>query len=70
MDELSRPVAGSCRLAESKHNICAACLTIESKRRVATPSIATFFRVLAEIEHQLGEQRKVVPIRSTGHDNS
>ena len=47
------PAAVRRRLAESKHNICAACLTIEAKRRAATPSIATFLRVLAEIEHQI-----------------
>jgi hypothetical protein len=48
------PAAVRRRLAESRHNICAASLTIEAKRRVATPMIATFLRVLAEIEHQLG----------------
>jgi hypothetical protein len=47
------PAAVRRRLAESRHNICAACLTLEAKRRAATPNIATFLRVLAEIEHQI-----------------
>jgi hypothetical protein len=41
------------RLAESRHNICAACLTIETERRATKPKVATFLRVLAEIERQL-----------------
>ena len=41
------------RLAQSRHNVCAACLTEEAERREPKPSIATFVRVLVEIEHQL-----------------
>jgi len=41
------------RLAQSRHNVCAACLTEEAERREPKPSVATFIRVLGEIEHQL-----------------
>jgi hypothetical protein len=41
------------RLAESRHNVCAACLTIEVENRERRPSVATFFRVLSDIERQL-----------------
>jgi hypothetical protein len=50
-DRLPAPVRR--RLAESGYNICAACLTIEAERQEARPSIATFLRVLVEIERQL-----------------
>jgi hypothetical protein len=50
-DRLPAPVRH--RLAGNKHNICAACLTIEARNREPTPSVATFLRVLAEIERQL-----------------
>jgi hypothetical protein len=41
------------RLAESRHNVCAACLTEEAERQEPRPSVATFIRVLVEIELQL-----------------
>jgi hypothetical protein len=52
-DRLPAPVRH--RLAQSRHNICAACLTEEACRREPRPSIATFIRVLTEIERQLDD---------------
>jgi hypothetical protein len=42
-----------CLIAQSRHNICAACLTEEAWRREPRPRVATFIRVLLEIERQL-----------------
>jgi hypothetical protein len=50
-DRLPAPIRR--RLAGSRHNICAACLTIEAERRETRPSISTFLSVLVEIERQL-----------------
>jgi hypothetical protein len=50
-DQLPAPIRH--RLAASRHNICAACLTIEAERRKRPPSVATFICVLVEIERQL-----------------
>jgi hypothetical protein len=52
-DQLPAPIRR--RLAVSHHNVCAACLTIEAERREPRPSVATFIRVLIEIERQLDE---------------
>ena len=41
------------RLAESRYNVCAACLTEEAERREPKPSVAAFIRALVEIERQL-----------------
>ena len=55
-DRLPPPVRR--RLADSRHNICAACMT-EEARAAATaqglrrPSIAIFFAAIAAIERQL-----------------
>jgi hypothetical protein len=50
-DRLPAPVRH--RLAQRRHNICAACLTEEAWRREPRPRVATFIRVLLEIERQL-----------------
>jgi hypothetical protein len=55
-DQLPAPVRR--RLAASHHNVCAACLTIEAERREPKPSVATFIRVLVEIERQLDAPSK------------
>jgi hypothetical protein len=52
-DRLPAPVRQL--LAESRHNICAACLRAEAARRQPNPDVATFICVLGEIEDQLDE---------------
>ena len=47
------PAAVRRRLAASRHNVCAACLTEEAERREPRPCVATYFAVLAEIERAL-----------------
>jgi hypothetical protein len=47
------PTAVRRRLAESRHNVCAACLTEEAARREPRPTVATYIRVLVEIERAL-----------------
>jgi hypothetical protein len=48
------------RLAESRHNICAACMAIEAdaiaQRRSMDASVKIYFEVIAAIERQLDPQ--------------
>jgi hypothetical protein len=53
-DTLPKPVRE--RLANSPHNICAACMEIEAHKHGRHPSIATYFKVIAGIERQLNEE--------------
>jgi hypothetical protein len=50
-DRLPAPVRH--RLAQSRHKVCAACLTEEAQRRQPKPNVVAFLRVLAEIERRL-----------------
>ena len=50
------PSAVRHRLAESRFNICPACMDIEARKVAARPSTATYFAVIEAIEEQLQEQ--------------
>lgn len=54
-DELPSPVRH--RLAQSRHNVCTACLTLEAERQERRPSVATFLVTLAQIERALDSER-------------
>lgn len=56
-DRLPKPVRR--RLAESAHNICAACLTEEAQKIAPHPGIATYFAVIKSIERKLASERTV-----------
>jgi hypothetical protein len=50
-DRLPKPVRR--RLADSRFNICAACLTEEAQKIARHPGIATYFAVIEGIERKL-----------------
>jgi hypothetical protein len=54
----SLPRAVRRRLAESRFNICPACMAIDARKVAPTarPSIATYFAVIEQIERQLDKQ--------------
>jgi hypothetical protein len=56
------PSAVRRRLANSRHNICAACMTEDAERVAATrglrrPTVAIFFDVITAIERQLRDSK-------------
>jgi hypothetical protein len=46
------------RLAESAHNICAACLTLQARRTASKPSAADYFRLIESIEKKLTQEQQ------------
>ena len=51
------PPAVRHRLAESRFNICPACMEEEARRALGRPSVATYFAVIERIEQQLSDQK-------------
>jgi hypothetical protein len=50
-DRLPKPIRH--RLAQSRHNLCPACLSEEAQHRETTPSVETYLAVITEIERLL-----------------